>query len=188
MREFLENQVFTAPFLASLIVEIIGGLLFLFILLFLLRPKVAIGSQIAKHTDSFDPNRRMCWVFKVVNESYFSAFDVQVELMEQITYAAHPSGNNVRVFPIALKLDRVTHVAPYRPSWIGMYKNYSDYAMRFRTYVDLDAVLIDPTKSLQLKVTLRHGLTGLAKIQTQQFIGVAIKNGQFVLGNKFDIL
>lgn len=185
---FLENQIFTLEFLASLIVEIIGGFLFLIVLLFLLRPKVTISPQIAKHTDNFDLSRRTCWVFKVVNKSYFSAFDVQVELMEQIIYAAHPSGNNVRVFPIELKLDKVTHVAPFRPSRLGFYKDYSDYAMRFRTYEDLDAILSNPTKSLQLKVTLKHGLTGLGKIVTKQYIGVAIRSGQFVIGSKFDIL
>ena len=186
MDDFFGNYIFTLEFLANLIVEIIGGLLFLFIILILLRPRVEISPEIAKHNDPFDANKRMCWVFKIVNKSFFSAFDVQVELMEKITYPAHPYGQNVRMFPLTLKVNSIPHVAPFRPSWFK--KDYSDYALRFRTYDDLDVVLNDPTKSLQLKVTLKHGLTGLGKVYSKQYVGPAIKSGQFVIGSKFEVV
>jgi len=185
MNDFFEKNIFTLSFLANLIVEIVGGLLFLFIILVLLRPRIRISPEIAKNTDQFDPNGRMCWVFKIVNMSLFSAFDVQVELMEKITYPAHPQGNNVRMFPLTLKINHIPHVSPFRPRW--MKKDYSDYALRFRTYDDLDTILNDQMKSVQIKVTLKHGLTGLGKVFSHQYVRSAIKLGHFSIGNDFKI-
>ena len=172
-------------FLLSIGASLIASIVFIFLLLILLRPNVKISPIICKHKDTFDNSERYCYLFKIVNLSWFSAYDISVELSSLVPYPVK-EGLNFRFFPLSLKIDKLNFIAPYRASWFK--KNYGEYAMLFRTFDDLSEILNDERKSIKIQVTLRHGLTGLSKVYYMDFVNCSdIKEGHFIFGKKFNV-
>lgn len=172
-------------FLISIAASIIASTIFIFMLLFLMRPKIKIAPYICKRRDKFDDVEETYFGFKIVNLSWFSAYDVTVELSSLVSYPMK-NGMNFRYTPLKLKTSKSNFLAPYRPSLIK--KNYADYALIFRTYEDLESILSHNLKSIQLEVTLKHGVTGLSRIHVMNFADCSeIKVGNFEYGNNFNI-
>ena len=103
---------------------------------------------------------------KVINWSLFSAYDVTVELLEVDRTPTVKNQMNSRFRDIRLVSDRFSHIPGYRPSW--MRKN-APYAVRFRTNQNIEKILTNEHSTIMVRVTLRHGLTGLVKVATKEY-------------------
>lgn len=68
-------------------------------------------------------------------------------------------------------------------------RTYAHHCIQVRTYDNLTEILSNPHKWVQLRITLRHGLTGLSKnfIKNYQTDAV-IKRGCFEFGNSFEFV
>lgn len=183
---FLDKQVMAAPFLASLLSGLITSLLFLFIVLFVFRPRIHISPHMAKAIDVFDPAQRCAWAVKIVNRSYFSAFDMRVEFSQKFSFPGPNGLQNYRVIPLPLVKDQYPYVAPFRPQMLK--KGYSDYAIRFRTYQDIDHILSDQRNTIEVRIICRHALTGLGSVFIYEYTQHGIKVGVFKSGSSFDVV
>jgi hypothetical protein len=169
----------------NIVCSFIASFLFIFFILIFLRPRIKISTVIAKNIDSFEHNKE-CYTFKFVNKSWFSAYAVEIEINEVISIPVD-GGQNARYTKLPIKTQNISHLSPFRPKWLK--SNYGLYALQIRAYEDMDKIINIPLKSIQMEVTLKHGLTGLTKVFRQTYsVGAKIKSGQFVFGNSFDVL
>ncbi|UUC44281.1 hypothetical protein [Flavobacterium cerinum] len=170
----------------NIICSVIASLIFLFIILFFLKPSINICPFICKGKVEFD-NDTIYHSFKIVNQSWFSAFDIKLELYELRKYPIPPNGAmNTRYTSIALILNTISKIPPYRP--VCMRKEVIQ-AIRIRTSIDIEELLKDPNVSVQLEVSLRHGLTGLTKVFKVDYCDISeVKKGKFTYGTKFDYI
>lgn len=123
------------------------------------------------------------YFIKLINVSLFSAYDISIELLEVDRYPTQNGQMNNRFRPLTLVLNHVSHIPGYRPSWL---RKNAPYAIRVRTKENLDSILTNDYKSIMVKISLRHGLTGLVKVHSKEYTdSVQIKNGKFDYGLKF---
>ena len=166
----------------SILCSIIASFIFLFLVLFFFKPKVRISPYICKGK-FVDDDSTDYYFIKLVNVSLFSAYDISIELLEVDRYPTSNGQMNNRFRPLRLVLNHVSHIPGYRPSW--MRKN-APYAIRVRSAEDLSDILRNDYKSVMVKVSLRHGLTGLVKVHSKEYTDSdQIKNGKFGYGLKF---
>jgi len=169
-------------FFFGLTYALVASFLFLFIVLFLFKPKIRISPFLCKYKFS-DFDQRDYYFIKIVNISLFSAYDVQVELL-QVDWT--PAGNNQmnnRYTSLSLVRGSISHIPGYRPSW--MRKN-APYAIRVRTAENIANILEDEYKSVMVQVSLRHGLTGLVRVVSREFASASdVKTSKFKYGLKF---
>ena len=168
----------------NMICSFTASILFLFFILIFLKPSITISPVISICVPEFEGKE--FYIFKIVNRSYFSAYDVNMELYLVQTYASPPSGKlNNRYTKLVLKLNDISHL-PNRPLLKG---RTADYAIRFKTEEDLSTILKDPANSIEIRVKLKHGLTGLSKVYGYQYCDLTeIKKGKFAHGKSFEIL
>lgn len=161
--------------------SVIASFIFLFAVLILFKPKILLSPFICK--SKFKNGKEDFYSFKFINISIFSAYDVQIELLEVDSYPVANGYMNERLTHLQLVLDRVSNIPGYRPSWI--IKN-APYAIVVRASEEISEILKDDYKSIIIKVTLRHGLTGLVKVFTKKYTDLSqIKSGKFNYGLKF---
>ncbi len=166
--------------------SLIASIIFIFVLLFFFRPSFKICPFVIKQKDTFDRVGDIFYQFKIINTSLFSAYDIHVELNSLVSYPGK-GGINFRFSPLILKTNQLNFVAPYRPKWWR--KEYSSYAMLFRSYDNLENILEHERNSIQIQVTARHGLTGLSNVFNMEFVTINdIKVGQYTVGKKFNIV
>ncbi|NIJ54401.1 hypothetical protein [Dyadobacter arcticus] len=184
---FFKNHIFTPDFSASLVSGFITSFVFLFILLFLFRPHIKIGPSIALHVDDLDPTLRLCCAFKIVNKSFFGAYDLKVEVCQKLVSFGPNGATNYRTVPLPLLRDHYPHVAPFK---VVFSSNAStDFALWFITYSDLKGILTTtPHTKIEIRVTCRHALTGLGNVWTREYTKTDITLGTFKSGNTFEIV
>lgn len=174
-----------SEFIIGISSSLIASLIFLFILLFFLRPNLRIAPSICLQKDVFDNTGRNCYIFKVINLSYFSAYEISIELCNQVTYPVK-DGINYRYFPLKLKTDYLNYVAPFRPKWFK--SEYGKYAMLFISHENILEIIENERNSIKIQVTLKHGLSGLTKVFNKEFVSTSdVINGHFAFGNNFKI-
>lgn len=159
----------------------------MFFILLVFRPRIKISSSIAYQTDPFDTAGRTAYNIKVINRSLFSAFDMKVEVSDKFSFPS-PGGHllNYRATPLTLVKDHYPYVAPFRPTFA--WPKYSDYALRFRTYDNWNAILSQTTHTIEVRIICRHALTGLGSVFLKEFTIHDLKAGTFKSGNTFDIV
>lgn len=159
-----------------------ASFIFLFLVLLLFKPKIRISPFVCKGKFIEDDPTNYYFI-KLINISIFSAYDVKMELLQVDRY---PTGNgqmNCRFTNLSLVLDNISHFSGYRPSW---WRRDAPYAIRVRTKANLEAILTNDYKSVMIKVSLRHGLTGLVKVYSKEYTDInQIKNVKFGYGLKF---
>lgn len=166
-----------SDFFLGLLLNILASAIFILLLLFLLKPKIKISHFICKN-DGFQ--------FKIVNRSFFTAYDVKVELCINLKALSNDGmlSNNYR--PISLTVNSVFQIPPFRPLFI---RSSTPNAVRFRTYENLDAILAESEKSIIFMVSARHGFSGIPGVFSHEYFDVTdIKIGEFTSGNKFNFL
>lgn len=167
--------------LCSIFCSIVASFIFLFVVLFLFKPKIKLCPFICK--SNYKNSEEEFYFFKLINYSLFSAYDIYIELLEVDRYPISNGQMNSRFTHLSLVLDRVSNIPGYRPSWIT--KN-APYAVVVRSNADISNVLKNDYQSVMIKITLRHGLTGLVKVHTKEFTEASqIKKGKFNYGLNF---
>lgn len=175
----------TEQIVLSIVTSIAASFIFLFIVLLLFKPKIKISPFICKgkfYSDDQDDY----YFIKIVNVSLFSAYDVKFELLQVDKYPVSNGHMNSRLTELTLVSNSLTNLKGYRPSWI---RKNAPYALRIRTKDKLSDILTNDYKSVIIKVSLRHGLTGLVKVHSKEYSDISlIKKGKFEYGKKFGSL
>lgn len=176
---------FTWPsFIFSVFVNVFSSFIFIFALLYFLKPKIHIVQRIAKQDNPFDNDSRICHTFKIRNKSFFGAYDIEARAN---TYSIRQGENGI-VNKLFHKIDLKTNRINYIPRNRLIDKKYGDNCIQFITYDDLTKEVRDNNKYIQFQITARHSLTGLSNIFTFDFVdGSYIKEGFFVSGKSDDI-
>ena len=174
-------------FLLGLLGNIIASFLFLLIILWFLRPKISICSQIAKQSHAID-GESVAYFFKVINKSVFDAFDIQLKLSKMEQIKVDRAGINERITDLSLKHNEIKHIMPYMSSRKCKNRNYAKHAILFRTFEPLEDILKNENETLELQITVRHGLTGLSRVYKSVYVDSAdIIKGSFEFGNSLNI-
>jgi hypothetical protein len=162
-----------------------GSFLFLFAVLLLLRPSIKISPHISKEFDKDEQQWK--FVFKIVNTSLFSAYDVKAEVTRLERYPVDDGSMNVKMLPLKLKYDRLEHLPRHRRQ--KKCKPYALHATRFKTFDNqVEEILKDQQKSIQFSITARHGLSGLSKHFKHEFAdGQALREAPFKFGNSLEV-
>lgn len=171
-----------SSFLFGAASSLLASFIFLFSILVFLRPSIKIGKFIMLDKDDDD---KPCYRLKFYNTSIFSAYDVVVDLTSLEDRSAEPKGKDIYPKPVSLTKSHFNFI----PHWLPMIcvRTYAHHCIQVRTYDNLSEILSNPHKSLQLRITLRHGLTGLSKnfIKNYQTDAI-IRKGSFEFGNSFE--
>ena len=171
----------TETILYNMLCSIAGSFIFLFLILLFFKPKVLVSPFICK--GKFMNEEPLFYFIKIINISLFSAYDVKVELLKVDWSPAGKNQMNNRFTSLSLVSDKISHIPGYRPSWI---RKNAPYAIRIRTTENLSELLADDYKSVMVKISLRHGLTGLVKICSKEYVDISqVKPGKFKYGLKF---
>lgn len=167
--------------IVSIISSFVSSLFFLFFLLRFLRPSFKISKFICYNEERF--------YFKLVNLSIYNAFDANIELFLMEPFH-HTGGNsNVKISPIPLLTNNVTIVNRNRKK-INQYDQYALFALLVSTKEPIQEKIAKAGSYIELRLTVRHGLTGLADTFTQQYAnGDVIKDGhKFCFANDLNTM
>ncbi len=173
-------------FLLNIAANLLSSILFLFFILWFLKPKIRIAPFVCKNQSPY-PNEGEMFFIKFVNCSLFAAYDVKAELIKVERFTTPPNAViNRRLTTLTLKKSTLMHVPHYMPRWA---RKDAKHAMILRTADNLDIILGAENQSVQLLVTLKHGLTGLTKLYTVEYSDLSeIKQAKFSNGTKFGIM
>ena len=167
--------------IGAILIHLLAGTLvafvFLYLVLVFLRPKIAISPYICYRDSSF-------W-FKIVNMSMYHAFDIKIELFKMVPLIHSAGNSNVDIYNTKLKTSDWTSINRYRRKHSEK-DPFSLFAQLIFTQSEIEQYLSEPGTYLELQITARHGLTGLADRFTQQFPSeTVIKKGhKFCFGSK----
>ncbi|QRQ99758.1 hypothetical protein [Dyadobacter sandarakinus] len=182
---FFYNYIWCPPFLGSLIANLATSFIFLFALLFLFRPTIRISPHIAtisREEANGIPGGRI-YVFKIVNKSFFRAFDLKLEVSQKMSIQAPEGKKNKRTIPLNLVKASYNHIPPY---W---YIGETDYAIQFITTDDVRNILsTNQHAHIELIVICKHGLTGLGSVFVKNYSVHDIQEGTFKSGNTFKMV
>jgi hypothetical protein len=170
-------------FLLSVLSGIVGSIFVLLLLFTFMKPSFTISTKIA-HIDNerFGQILKNSYLVKIVNNSFFIAYDIRVEL-EKIEKYSVKNGSNNRILPLNLSKNNVYFVKN-KSIWNT---NNGQNAYLFKTNEDLSKILQENC-SVRFMITARHGFSGLTKIFIQEFDVISdIESGHFCKGKKFDI-
>jgi hypothetical protein len=174
----------TGDFFLSMLASLIASFVFLLLILFLLRPALKISNNIVL---TCDDDGKDCYRIKFYNTSIFSAYDADVSLIALEDRPAEPKGKHIYYQDLKLAKSNFTVIFRWLP--MVLTKTYAHNCTQVKTYEDLTGILKHPNKSLQIKVTLRHGLTGLSKTFVKNYHTEAVlEKGKFAFGNSFKVI
>lgn len=183
------NNSFWSSFWGQMSIELIGGIIgafiFLFLVLIFLRPHINISNFICVYrpTGAQPP----VYYFKIVNLSFFSAHDVDIELFEVKRIPMGGGKYNSKLEKLNLVLSHISHI-PRRPLF-WQKRNDNNHCLVIRCHDNLNSILNIETQGIVLKISLKHGLTGLAKVIEQEYGNEEdIKDGKFRTGTNFGIV
>ena len=161
-------ESFIVGFFSSLCVSI----LFLWFILHKLRPMIKIGNFICKsderHTDNGVAKIRDKYTFKIVNMSIYDCFDINIELLLLSPLNHLGANSNLQSKHLKIRTSNMTHISRFRNK-NSKKDPFKRFAILIHTNEDLGDLLQVSQSFIQLKITARHGLSGLAKTFEQQF-------------------
>jgi hypothetical protein len=164
--------------------RILASFIFLFIVLFCFKPKIRIAGFLCKVQPVGQPHY---YTFKFVNVSYFSAHDVKVELhmLKKIPMGGGEFNNTYT--KLSIVNGDISHISG-RSIYLKK-QAHNPHCIIIRSMEDLHRILSDELSAILLKVSLKHGLTGLAKVFEQEYGNEEdIKKGKFKPGTKFCVI
>ncbi|HEX8356664.1 MAG TPA: hypothetical protein VF610_04600 [Segetibacter sp.] len=173
---------FFLKLLSDIPVKVVSSLVFLYVALILLRPWIKITPFICKDLKDSEPYR-----IKIVNRSWFSAIDVKIEMNVLERRPTPPTGMMNELYsPLTVKYSHLFYLPAYRPRW---WRKEARHALRVKPLDDLQEILSSGNKTVQIKVSCKHGLGGLTKVFMQEYSDLSqIKDGRYTYGTKFDVL
>ncbi|MGB8192943.1 MAG: hypothetical protein WCF67_13530 [Chitinophagaceae bacterium] len=175
-------------FWGQAVIEIFGGttssLLFLFLVLFLFKPKVRVSYFLCKVQP---PEQAAYFLFKFVNLSFFPAYDISVELYKIRKIPMGDRTYNNEFSRLSLVNANISHVAGRSFYWNK--KPDNPHCVLIRSVENLSEILSDEMTGIVLKISLKHGLTGLSKVFEREYCQESdIKKGKFKSGTKFGVI
>lgn len=180
--EFFESWSWSG-FIFNVICSLIASFGFIILLLFCLKPKFHIAEYIAHDGVSLFGENHEVYMFKVLNKSFFAAYDVNVELHLLQPVRGEKKITNKFYKKLTFRSNQVSYVPGRFMIPDG------DNAMIFVTHDDLESHLAHTENYLQIRLTARHALTGLTNVINQEYVSVKnIKQGKYKSGNTFDIM
>lgn len=170
----------------GILASLIASFTFLFVVLWFLRPKVRIAPFICKNQSPY-PGEGEMYFIKVVNCSWFSAYDVRADLIHIQKFEMPPNAStNRRLTTLNMKKATLSYIPFAAPKW---YRREAAHCMILRTDEDLSGLLSQERNIVEFQVTLRHGLTGFAKLHKQEYCDLSeIRAGKYTYGPKFGVL
>ena len=164
--------------------SLIASIAFLFFILYNLRPKIGISHYIVKGTDL--DSGATAYFFKFVNYSKFQAFDVRIRLSELIRMPTDGGKINTRRKDLTLKKAFIAHVPAFIPT--ANITTYAPHAIQFTCLDDLQPILKDKHRSVEVQIILKHGLTGLAQVFDYEYSEIDnVKTKEWPFGNELTI-
>ena len=175
---------YMSNFIFNVMCSMIASFIFIFTLLIFFKPKFEIVQFIAKNDSPFDNIKDVCFSFKIINKSFFGAYDIEA----RANYYNIRQGENGIVNKIFSRIELKTDKINFIPGYIPLKKNYGDNCVQFFTYEDLSKSMKNTTH-IQFQITARHSLTGLNNIFTHEFVSKSsIVEGRFKEGNFKEVI
>lgn len=172
---------FWGQFFIELTGGLLGALIFLFIVLFLFKPKIRIAPFLIRINSE---NENPYYIFKFVNSSFFSAHDLKVELFKIVRIPMGGGESNNAHYKLAISNGDISQLPPRLPFWRNNMAH--PHCMVVRTFDDINSILSEELNGILLRVSLKHGLTGLSNVFEQEYANETdIKVGKFRPGKKF---
>lgn len=161
-----------------------GGIVsfsFLIVLLYFLRPKFDISPFICFENGFYR--------FKVVNKSIYHAFDISVELFIMTPHPHTDGKSNLNMKTVKLGISKMTSINRYRKK-SSEKDPYSLFAVTLMSTDDLMSELVKKDTFLEFRLTVRHGLTGLADRFVMKFPneGIIKEKHKFCYGERLDTI
>ncbi|NCT94020.1 MAG: hypothetical protein GXC72_06335 [Chitinophagaceae bacterium] len=173
---------FWGQFWVGTIGGIFSAFLFLLIVLYVFKPAINIAPFLCKvgsQTQSY-------YIFKFVNKSYFAAHEIEVRLYKIRKIPMGSGRYNNEHEPLTIKNGDISHI-PERPFWWWQRRIDHPYCVIVRSFDNLNEILADDMNAILLRVSLKHGLTGLSAVVEQEYGNVGdIRMGKFKPGPIFD--
>lgn len=174
-----------SEFIFNVFCSLVASFVFIFALLIFLKPKFEIVEFIAKNDSPFDDIDDLCYSFKIINKSFFGAYDIET----RANYYNIRQGENGIVNKIFSKIELKTSKINFVPGLIPFKKNYGDNCVQFFTYVNLSDAMNNNITHIQFQITAKHSLTGLNNIFTHEFVSKSsIIEGRFKEGNFKEVI
>lgn len=175
-----EGLAIELAFTIGVIASVTGAAIYL-ALLQLLGPQVKISDNIS--VDDTREQRR--YTIKVINRRYRSLIDINPQLYIVYISAAPGVGAILKtVRNISLKTPHISQIPGYR--W-G--KKNADYAIRFSTQDDLDALWTGDQTYLRFMIMVSDNYSGIRRVFVKEFHGKQLmKPGVFETGKSMDVV
>jgi len=172
---------FWGQFTIELIGGIIGAFIFLFIVLIFMKPKVKIADFLCR----INPNGGASfYMFKFVNISFFDAHEIKVELYKIRRIPMGGGDFNNEYKQLTLVNGNISQIPGRLFFWQSNKAN--PHCVTVRSTEDINTILSDDANGISLRVSLKHGLTGLSNVFEQEYGDVqSIKTAKFKPGTKF---
>lgn len=171
-------------FCLAIIFGVISSYLLLLLLFMFMKPSFEISDKIA-FIDSprFVPEFNNSYLIKIVNVSWYMAYDINVKL-EKIESYGVKNGKNNRLLPVPMLSNQVTYIK--NSSFLK--PNNGENAYLFRTKENINNILENNDK-IRFTLIARHGFSGLTKIFIQDYEVLSdVNTGHFKFGKSFDII
>ena len=167
----------------DILISVFSSFLFIFILLFAMRPKIKISPYICYAKVA--PEDEYYFIFKIVNRSLFYCFDVNINLVKKEPHIVNRGSKiNHRIVEIETSSKFKNHLPKSKRK-----QGYGDHAYLIRTKYDLMEDIENKDITIQLSISSKHGLTNLTKIETQNFTSIdnVHKDKEFKFGKCLNI-
>lgn len=183
MSDFLE-QFTLSNIIFNVFCSLISSIIFIFGLLYFLKPNIKIVEKIAtKEIDIDGSGKKKAFLFKIINKSYFSAYEINAQLSSYKIVQGENGIIDHLYTHLPLRNNKVSHINGYNP-----FKNNGENCIIFVSYEDIETLLSSENNSIQLLISAKHGLSGLNHIFKFSFTTENyIKRGKFKSGNCEDI-
>lgn len=161
------------------IIYIFTSLIFIYILLKTLSPRIKISPYISKQ----NINGTEVFIFKVVNMSRFNAYNVKFSLAKRTPYILDGKVNH-RLETVKLRKHKLFSIPHYKKG-----EGFGDYAALIGTTLDISQNIGVDNLDYELSVSVCHGLSNLTKVDRKRFknSGVIYTN-PFKFGKSLDII
>lgn len=159
--------------------RLVSGFLFLFAILYWMRPKIKISPEICHYkigdSDSY------WYVFKIVNYSRYQAYDLKINLQGM---APDVVNDGMKINNRFVHLKKSSDHLDQLPRIKKKKEGYGNNAYLIRTDVNIESYLEEKNKKIMLTVISKHGLTNLTKVETQIFTNIKSvkKDHEFIFG------
>ncbi len=170
--------------------EIIGGLIFIILLIVILRPSIAISPEIAELPANDDEPQHLR--IKIVNYSIFKAYDIQINVYHK--ERTNVSGPDITSSLIGTYETYKVGIPYLESGFLASMEKEKTNAAQFRLSkmlaqgIDMKKLLGRTNSYVEVHVIVRHGLSGIKANFVKKFHNTTfIKSGYYAHGFNINI-